>query len=307
MIELLTQEMSKHGDKFKIVPVHYIEKLKQDAADLKNEEKENGFIQFLVGEYYKYELPELEFEPRSVIVAASQSPLVRVFFNHDSKRLPLMLPPAYADMDKKPAEIEGYLNDALNPEGCHVKRADSLPQKMLAVRSGLCLYGRNNITYTAAFGSFQRITTLFSDIPCQEENWYELRQMDSCEGCKACIVNCPNQAITEASFRIDARRCLTGYNEHEGRSFPDWIDPSAHHCIVGCMKCQECCPHNKKFLEHILEPVEFTAEETLYLLGGGALDDAPDELKAKVKALDMEVFYNVLPRNLNALLYRSRT
>jgi epoxyqueuosine reductase len=182
-----------------------------------------------------------------------------------------------------------------------VKRNDWLPQKMLAVRSGLCMYGRNNISYTAAFGSFQRLSTLFSDIPCNEENWFEFRQMDSCAACKACLDNCPNKAITEDSFRIDARRCLTSINERDGQVFPDWIAPTAHNCIVGCMKCQECCPHNKKFLGNVIEPVEFSEEETRYILSEGPLDGASERLNEKIKALEMKIYYKALPRNLKAL------
>lgn len=304
MIELLEQEVRRHGDKFKIVPIECLDKLRQDVDELKKAEKSNGLIQMLVRKYYKYELPKLEFEPRSVIVAASSSPVVRLVFHHEHKRIPVTMPPTYMDMNRRSAEIERYLNEALNPEGYHVIRNDRLPQKMLAVRSGLCLYGRNNISYTAAFGSFQRITTFFSDIPCKEENWYELRQMDSCVACRACLDHCPNQAITEERFRIDARRCLTGFNEHDGHDFPDWVTPEAHHCIVGCMKCQECCPHNKKFLENLVEPAEFSEEETHYILSGGALDSASEELKEKIDALALGIFYKALPRNLNALFNR---
>ncbi len=301
MIELLEQELQKHGDKFKIKPISCLHKLKQDVDEIKNNASLNDYTKEVVNTYYNFDLPTVNFEIRSIIVVASPSPIVKVIFNFENKRISLTLPPAYIDMNSKPVDIEKYLNEFLNPHGYQVKLTNSLPQKMLAVRSGLCVYGRNNICYAGGIGSFLKLSTFYSDIPCTDDFWHELKQMDSCKTCKACMNSCPTKAITEDSYMIKTDHCLTHFNEHVDIDFPEWVDSSAHNCIYGCLKCQTCCPKNRQFLKNIIEPAEFTQEETLSILNGEPLESFSKEFIEKIKILDMFEYFPVLPRNLKVL------
>ena len=160
------------------------------------------------------------FEVNSLIVVASNSPGVSVSFTVSGKKIPLMIPPSYVDMNTISKEIEKYANVFLDDKGNHVKNVSKLPLKILAVRSGLCIYGRNNISYREDMGSFLRLTALYSDIKCDEANWCELRQMDSCKNCHICMNMCPTKAIIDESHLIKRDRCLTSFNESEG-DFPD--------------------------------------------------------------------------------------
>lgn len=304
MIDLIKQEISKNGDKSMIISTQCLQNLKQDIEELKKNNSLNTYIKKVINNY-DFELPKLSFEIHSIIIVASPSPFVKVKFNLKGKKIYLTIPPSYIDMSSKPVTIEKYLNAFLNPAGYHAKYTESLPQKLLAVRSGLGVYGRNNICYVEGMGSFLKIATYYSDVPCEKSNWHELRQTDLCRSCKACMYRCPTKAITSESHLIKADRCLTHFNEHSVEEFPSWIDPSSHNCIVGCLECQSCCPNNKEHMNNIIEPIEFTEEETLLLIDGKPLELYPDTLTEKIKILGIFDYLDALPRNLRALMNRS--
>ena len=58
---------------------------------------------------------------------------------------------------------------------------------------------------------------------------------------------------------------------------------------------------NKKHLWNVVEPVEFTEEETVLLMEGKSFEHLPETLQQKVHAIDMENYLGVLPRNLRVL------
>jgi len=176
-----------------------------------------------------------------------------------------------------------------------------LPEKLLAVRSGLGSYGRNNICYVNGMGSFHQLVVFYTELPCEEDNWQESQLMESCEGCSACLDNCPTGAITPERFLLRAERCITFHNERR-EDFPTWIDPSWHKCIVGCLDCQAICPENKNILEWVEEKGEFSQEETALLLEGKMLNRLSSTLIIKLTQLDLMEYLDVLPRNLSVLL-----
>jgi epoxyqueuosine reductase len=198
--------------------------------------------------------------------------------------------------------IENYLKALLNPRGYHVLHAPKLPHKLIAVRSGLGLYGRNNICFVDGMGSFLNLAPYFSDVPCEDNTWQEIRQMDLCHTCRACMQNCPTAAIMPTRFLIDNERCLTYFNEAGGEwNFPDWIDPSSHHALYGCLRCQTACPVDAQYVKTVAEPFEFSEAETTLLMERKSFELFPDELKQKVLALGMVEYLGAIPRNLQAL------
>jgi epoxyqueuosine reductase len=244
---------------------------------------------------------DLDFHPNSIITIAMPCPKVTLTFIFHGKEIPCVLPPGYAEMYQTDSEILAYLNDFLSAQGYKASTANGFPQKLLAVRCGLALYGRNNIAYHEEFGSFMSLSTFVSDLPCDEHTWLPARRMEPCENCRACIDACPTKAIAPERLIIDADICLTSLNEGEGK-FPDWLDKSAHNCIIGCMKCQECCPQNAKNNNYLREGIVFTEEETTEILShtDGALFNGV--LMEKINYLGLAEYPHLLARNLQALL-----
>jgi epoxyqueuosine reductase len=85
--------------------------------------------------------------------------------------------------------------------------------------------------------------------------------------------------------------------------FPEWVDQNAHNSLIGCMKCQDCCPYNAQNRENIVKGVTFSEEETRELMMHSNDEPYSDSLDLKIKAAS---FYpellKVLPRNLEVLL-----
>lgn len=304
MVEFSKHEITKNGDQAAVIPIHRLQNIRQEIADLQRCENLNHFQQFIVNNIYSLGMPDTDYEIRSILIVAYPSPAaVKVVFGWEGNRIPLTIPASYIDKTRSPRRIETYLQAFLNPQGYHIVYAPRLPHKLIAVRSGLGEYGRNNICYVNGMGSFLNLNPYFSDIPCREDPWQDIRQMDACQTCQICQQHCPTGAILPTRFLIDNERCLTFFNEAGAEwDFPDWIDPSAHHTLYGCLRCQAVCPKNKPYLKLIDAPIEITEEETAILLEGKSDEQLPEQFKAKVNALDMQEYFSAIPRNLRIFL-----
>jgi epoxyqueuosine reductase len=252
--------------------------------------------------YFSFKPPEILPNAKSLIVVAVPQPKIRIVFTWHREVRPVTIPPTYVAYREANKRVEEILSSVLNPEGYHVAQA-SLPVKLLAVRSGLGDYGRNNICYVPGMGSFHRLVAFFTDMPCPEESWRQPQMMESCEECQACLHSCPTSAIIANRFLIRAERCITFHNERVG-DFPAWIAPSWHNCLVGCLRCQMVCPQNADFREWVEEAEVFSEEETTLLLRCVSPDSLPSEIVKKLGRLDLLEYSDVLGRNLGTLLNR---
>jgi epoxyqueuosine reductase len=311
-MEELLSPMEERGYKGRIVSIQHL-------SDLQKEIEKHYKQGLLDEEFYQESFTWLTSNPpanlpeaRSLIVVAIPQPQTRVTFTWNGETLPLLIPPTYVAYRKTNRQVEDLLVGILDPAGYRAVRA-ALPVKLLAVRSGLGAYGKNNICYVPEMGSFHRLVAFYSDFPCQEDNWQELQMMESCQNCSACLRNCPTGAIPSAPLRagtserflLHAERCITFHNERGGNfPFPAWLDPSWHNCLVGCLHCQKVCPQNKDFLEWVEEGAEFSQEETALILEGIPSDQLPVATVRKLEQLDMMEYLDGLPRNLGVFLRR---
>ncbi len=293
------KSLEEKGYKGKIVSAKHIPELRQDV-------RKHHEAKLLDPEFYEEYKPYFEFESnvdfpeiKSLFIISVPQPQFEAVFHWNNKKISLLIPPTYLYGLKVINEMIEFLTEILKPEGYKVAYA-RLPQKTLAVRSGLAEYGRNNITYVPGMGSFHRLTTLYSDFPTEEDNWQELQMMEICKECSACTRRCPTEAIPTDRFLLRAERCITFHNEHPPEIlFPEWIDPTWHNCLVGCLHCQKVCPVNKKVINWTEPGPEFSEEETRLLLNGQNLDQLPMETKKKIEQYDLVNYYEVLPRNLS--------
>jgi epoxyqueuosine reductase len=237
-------------------------------------------------------------DARSLIIVSVPQPQIKVTFFRDNKSHPVVIPPTYYfAIDNIVAD---RLKAILEPQGYQLQKV-RLPDKLLAVRSGLAQYGKNNITYVKGMGSFQRPVVFISDYPCEEDSWGEAAVLEHCENCSACLKACPTNAIVSDRFQLYAERCLTFHNE-SSKAFPQWLSPAWHNCLVGCMICQKVCPANKDVVKWIEAGAAFDNEETDLFLNGVSEQRLSRETVAKLKKLDMIRYYDVLGRNLKALI-----
>lgn len=239
---------------------------------------------------------------KTVIITAIPQPKISVTFRSSGEAYSVIIPPTYLhDTDERVSKI---ISVHLGECGYHACDA-VLPAKLLAVRSGLASYGRNNIAYIDDWGSYFRLRAFFTDMPPTVDNWREFRMMDLCDKCEACVKKCPTGAIRRDRFLISAERCLTFFNEGTN-DFPEWIDPAWHNCLIGCMMCQDVCPANKTHRKWSVSREDFSPEETRMILKGTPKDKLPPGVTEKLQRLHMLDWYNSLPRNLGVLINKTR-
>jgi epoxyqueuosine reductase len=298
----LLQQLEQSGYRAGIVSAQRMANLQegidaQHRTGLLDEELYDRYLSSL-----DFEPPETLHENKSIIVVAVPDPQRRIIFTWEGQSVPVTVPPTYLHWRQVDERVEEALAEIVGERGFHVALAN-LPKKLTAVRSGLAVYGRNNVTYVPGMGSLYRLVVFWSDLPIEEDNWQELRALDACEKCEACRRACPTAAIPSDRFLVRAERCLTFFNEKPAEvPFPDWLDPSWHNCLVGCMRCQRVCPENRERKDWIEGDEGFTEEETALLLDGVGQEHLPPETAEKLGRLDLIELLDIIPRNLKALL-----
>lgn len=290
----------EQGWQARVVPVEHLVELKDAIHGPHARGLFDGEFYQEQLDFFRFGLPEALPDARSLLIIAVPAPRARIVFHWKDDALPVTVPPTYVGYSSRIARVHAAVADFLEPEG-HKLAGVALPLKTLAVRSGLAAYGRNNIVYVPGLGSFLQLVGAFLDLPCAEDPWREPRMLERCETCVACLARCPCGAITRERFLLHAERCLTFHNERAA-DFPHWIDPSWHHCLVGCMRCQEICPENKPVVEWAEDRGAFSDDETELLVAGTALDQLPAATAAKVRSLELNERYEDLCRNLSMLV-----
>lgn len=299
-VERLEPRADNYGCSCRMISVEHLEELRNDIEErhsqgLFDDDFYHGSLSYL-----RFEVPKELPDAQTILVVSKPQPMMYVHVNHRGQLFPLIVPPTYADAALVDAQAIAALENLLRPGRYKYVRA-RLPLKVLAARSGLAKYGRNNITYVPKFGSYHRLTAFYSDAPCLEDQWREIEMLPGCEVCTACQISCPTKAIPDGRFLLRAERCLTFFNEMDDeRPFPDWVDPRAHNALVGCMVCQKVCPYNKNVQYWSSDLGSLSEEETALLLSGRREGDDAQRLAVKLKGMGLDPSY--FPRNLKVLL-----
>jgi epoxyqueuosine reductase len=292
--------IEERGWKGQIIPISHLTELRDAIL--------GRFEQGLIDEVlFKEKLSFFSFDypadlpgACSIIIVAVPTPQMRIIYHWQGRRVPVIVPPTYVSYTTRTESVQSIISEWLHFEGYNLAKPQ-LPLKTLAVCSGLANYGRNNICYVAGMGSFLQLVAVFSDLPCNGDQWREPKALDRCELCNACLRNCPTRAISKERFLLKAELCLTYHNEASS-DFPCWINPFWHHCLIGCLRCQTICPENKAVLEWFEDRVEFSEKETALFIHRVPLDRLPEETVTKMKSLEINENYQILCRNLSMII-----
>lgn len=290
--------LEESGCTARIILVKHVAELKQEIEC--NHSK--GLIDDGVYRDYSYafnfEVPEALNQARSIIVVASPVPAEQVTFTVNGRAFQTIIPPTYnIDTDQ---QVSDCIASALKPKGYRLVAAP-LPKKLLATRCGLARYGKNNITYVESMGSYHRLAAFYTDAPISEDHWQKPQVLDRCQTCTACVKKCPSGAIPSDRFLLHAEKCITFHNESE-RPFPEWIDPSWHNSLIGCMMCQDVCPENPKSVQRKVHVARFSEEETEQILANVPKKNLDSKTTAKLTRIYPPDDYGPLSRNLAVLL-----
>jgi epoxyqueuosine reductase len=295
---LFCAKLEERGYRGAVVPIEHVVQLKHEMEELLSQGAiDTGLCERYLP-YFKFDVTAHLPQACSVIVTAAPQPQRRVTFHLNGQRHSFILPPTYYyDTDEL---VKRTLQENVGPDDYQLY-ATALPAKLLAVRSGIAEYGRNNIAYVRGMGSFVRLRAFLSDMPPGKSDWLERRTMKECDTCRACLNECPTGAIVPDRFLIHAERCITFLNEGP-EEFPQWVQPTWHNSLIGCMKCQLICPANRGLVEWVEEGEDFNEAETELILSGTPLDRIPPATVQKLRATYMLDCLDVLPRNLGVLL-----
>jgi epoxyqueuosine reductase len=293
----LTAALEGLGARVKILPIQRWEDVEREMAGHYQQMDRAFFETWFSGRFRACDdqIPGAQ----SLVVVAVPSPVAEVRFSFRDGSRSFTVPPTYIYRGDE-QRVSGVLSGTLGAEGLHFKRAE-LPAKLLAARSGLGEYGRNNICYVGGMGSFCRLMTYYAGLLPQDDDWRKAKSMDACEGCSACMGQCPTGSIRRDRFLIEADRCLTSFNEMAGH-FPSWLDPRWHHCLVGCMRCQVVCPQNRDYLGRVTVQGTFDLADTSMILEGLPLEDLPARTREKLEVLGLKEYYPILGRNISLLV-----
>jgi epoxyqueuosine reductase len=155
-----------------------------------------------------------------------------------------------------------------------------LPEKPLAVVSGLGGYGRNSLVLIPGLGSQFVIAGLF--LPVKVAVIGRVPESDSgfslCAACHACQEACPVQALSEEG-RLDESRCLQALCT-ETVPFSDANRRAWGYRFYGCQSCQDVCPYNEELL--LTTPTEL-GELGASVSLSKLISFSPGELKSFVK------------------------
>lgn len=295
--------LEKNGCYGSVVSVEHLDELGAEIRALHDRKLIDDAIYNYTGTEKPYHTPRLPKSmpgAKSIIIVAIPQPIIRTAFHLHGKTYKFEVPPTYFDALKVANHARTLLREAFRPRDYRFVRA-LLPQKLLAVRSGLALYGRNNITYIPKFGSFHRPTAFYSDYESPVDYWRNKRALPLCSKCRACRNACPTGAIQENRFLIKADICLTYMNEKAPNiEFPDWVSASAHNALIGCTRCQKACPYDKDIASWYEDRGKFTEDETEYLLKGRFSGSKAKAIERKLKRIGLDL--TSFPRNLRVLL-----
>ena len=304
-VDFLLDQLNKQKLQARIISINRLDQLKKDLEYLLNNALlDNQFYKERLTRF-SFQIPKKMKKPQSLIVAALPRPQTRAIFTLKGERRSLILPPTYTAYDETTKQVENLISNILGKEG-YKSTETALPLKMLAARSGLVQYGRNNITYISGLGSFLQLVAVYSDLPCEEDSWKEAKMMKRCEECDLCRRACPTGAIAHDRFLLRAELCITCHNEKKGEiPFPNWMKASWHNCVLGCMYCQRVCPENKNVINWTGDEEEFYAEESSMILEGTPREKLPTITLQKLQRLSLVDYYDRLHRNLNVFFQKN--
>jgi epoxyqueuosine reductase len=127
-----------------------------------------------------------------------------------------------------------------------------VPEKPLAIASGLGYQGRNGLVITTEAGSLCVLAAM--TLPYDLERDYANEQYSPCDDCDPahppCVMACPTGALW-GDGTLDKARCIQWYASGNGSKVPPSVAAKWGKRLYGCTCCQDACLHNRRRIQGI--------------------------------------------------------
>ncbi len=184
IVDMLQSEFETLQANFKTVSINHLKDLQTELTTWQHD----GLItkKFYDQNYgqFLFHPPEMLQNARSIIIIGVPQKISKVKFIHNGTQYQTYIPPTYIYSEIR-AACKEILSKILGKKGYSVERA-ILPMKLLAVKSGLGKYGKNNLCYVDGMGSFTRLEAFYTDYEFPTDDWGEKEIMNSCKNCSLC-------------------------------------------------------------------------------------------------------------------------
>ncbi|CAM2753309.1 tRNA epoxyqueuosine(34) reductase QueG [Hathewaya histolytica] len=142
-----------------------------------------------------------------------------------------------------------------------------LPERYIAMKSGVGFIGKNNCLITEEYGSYIFLGEIITDLYIEEDKPIK----NKCGECNKCTKACPTKAILNwdtknnaSGINNNSNVCLSYINQK--KQLEDvWIKKIGGR-IWGCDTCQDVCPFNQNIKKSNLEafkPIEYMKKPNL--------------------------------------------
>jgi len=120
---------------------------------------------------------------------------------------------------------------------------DSAPvlERPIAEKAGLGFIGKNSLIIHPRAGSWFFLGEIYSNLPLKPDTPFSKQ---GCGPCKACIIECPTEAIVDNAI-VDSRRCISYLTIEYKGTIPLEFREAIGNRVYGCDDCQLVCPWNK--------------------------------------------------------------
>jgi epoxyqueuosine reductase len=280
--------------------------LKKVRASLKkrweHEEIEDAFFRNYLEGFSYLDGCRLE-NPQSILIIAVPRPAHILSFSLETQVVETTLPPTYVRYRKIFSEVRDDLEEAVSAFSCRLEIL-SAPLKALASLMGLISYGRNNIGYIQGLGSYFQLVGIVLDKRIGGKRRIigsKQSLLSRCRDCRICVETCPTGAISKDRFLLHAEKCYTLFSE-SSEPIPEGLKPPSPKCLIGCLRCQQVCPENRRLLRYEKAAVSFDLEETLTFLNEAqAANLLRKRARSKLLKLELTEDFPIYARNLKRM------
>ncbi|WP_026883888.1 tRNA epoxyqueuosine(34) reductase QueG [Clostridium akagii] len=135
------------------------------------------------------------------------------------------------------SKVCNFIEEGLGGKAIYFVDSNALPERYIALKSGVGFVGKNNMIINKRYGSYTFLGEIIMDLDIKPDELVT----GKCGKCEKCLNACPTKSISEK--KCDPNVCLSYITQKKH------IDEEYFHKfkgrLFGCDTCQDVCPFNR--------------------------------------------------------------